>query len=547
MECVEELDTQTLFLANYSHELRTPLNGILGMLTLLEDTKLSNEQKDYIDMLRECSNNLMSIINDILDYSKLQAKKIDLDLECIHFKNTIEATNDIILSKLYEKNIEYTYNIDTTIPVFVKCDANRLKQILLNLLSNSIKFTTNGNIILSIQRVQQKKQILTMKFTLEDTGCGIPPSEHHKLFKSFSQVQNKCFNQGTGLGLAISKQLVELMNGKIWIDWSEVDKGTRICFTINIQVCDRKCNKSILNNISIEQTEKNFQNNNVFILDDTLHNRLSLANMISKWGLKPTTFSNATEALYFLKTNDFDLGLVDICMPETNGKEFAAKLRKQNQILNKKGIPLIALSSLGYTIKEHEQYFKEHLIKPVKEYKLKQICASILSNTSTSKQERKISHHNTPAEHVLSVNELDFLKESIRILLVEDVPINQRVITSFLSKFGYTKITIVDNGKACLEMLEKNKYDIVLLDIKMPLINGEAVLHYILEYYNQNINASYHFLSKEKPYIVAVTAYSMKHDKEKYLKMGFDDFIGKPINILQLRDCMETFMNKYYQ
>jgi CheY-like chemotaxis protein len=415
------------------------------------------------------------------------------------------------------------------------------------LLSNSIKFTTNGNILLNIQKLKQHGNILTLQFSITDTGCGIDKSEYSKLFKSFSQVHNnKCFNQGTGLGLAICKQLVELMDGKIWIDWSEINKGTRICFIIDVKVCDRSCSNNT--NPSLDDSEMinyDFSKHKVFILDDKLHNRLALAGMVSKWGLVPTTFSNATEALYFLKTNEFDLGLVDICMPEINGKEFASKLRKQHQTLNKNDIPLVALSSLGYTIKDHEQYFKEHLIKPVKETRLKQICASLL--LQKTKQEINIVPVTKPVNHTFSIHELDFLKESIRILLVEDVPINQRVIISFLNKFGYTKITVVENGQECLEMLQKNKYDIILMDIKMPIIDGETVLQYILEYYTQPRHSTFKFQNKDKPYTIAVTAYSMKQDRDKYLQMGFDDFIGKPINIVQLKECMDIFMNKYYQ
>jgi CheY-like chemotaxis protein len=554
-ETSSTVDQSTLFVANLSHEIRTPLNGIIGMITLLEDTPLSYEQKDYVNMLRECSNNLMTIINDILDYSKLEANTIILENECINFRDCIESMNDIILSKVYEKKIEYNYKIDNSIPIFVNGDANRIKQILLNLLTNSIKFTNEGQIFLDVKSVSSRDSIHTIKFTVTDTGCGIDNLEFHKLFKSFSQVSNKKhFNEGSGLGLAICKELVELMNGKIWIDWSEIDAGSRFCFTIDLEICTSTLKKKS------HTKEILLENYKVFILDDKLFNRLSLANMVSKWGLTPTTFSNATEALYFLKTNTFDLGLVDICMPEINGKEFASQLAQQRKSMNKKEIPLIALSSLGYGMNDAENYFKDYLCKPVKESKLKEICnkwcetSSETTSSETngthftlSKEDKKVSNRE------LSVfnTDFDFLKESVRILIVEDVDINQRVICSFLNKFGYKKITLVKNGEECLNILSIQKFDIILLDIKMPILNGEMVFKHIIEHFDQkNIKKKgqqkYKFENKKKPYIIAVTAYSMIQDKEKYINMGFNDFVGKPIQINILQESMERFMTHHY-
>jgi signal transduction histidine kinase len=234
---------KAIFLTNMNHEIRTPLNGIIGMLTLLENTSLNNDQKDYIEMLRECSINLMTIINDILDYSKLEAGKINLDVKCIDLRNCIETTNDILLSKIYEKNIDYNYSININIPRLIKGDSNRIKQILLNLLSNSIKFinkdTINSPTIfldVTVEKSSEDQNNFKIKFTINDSGCGIEYNDRDKLFKSFT-LTTTTHNQGTGLGLAISKELVELMGGDIWIDWSEIGKGTRFCFTILTQIC----------------------------------------------------------------------------------------------------------------------------------------------------------------------------------------------------------------------------------------------------------------------------------------------------------------------
>jgi len=606
---------KSIFLANINHELRTPLNGIIGMLTLLEDTPLSSDQQDYILMIKECSFNLMTIINDILDYSKLEVGKISLDVKTMNLQECIESTNDIVLSKIYEKSLEYNYNIQPEIPSYIKSDSNRIKQVILNLLSNSIKFTDKGTIFLNVEMITEieynflhklystNNELITSKkitddfsesnsiieiqdnednknqehvantnfvylrFNITDTGCGIDSSDYDKLFKSFSQIDNRLTSkiyQGTGLGLAISKELVELMDGCIWLDWSEVSKGSRFSFILKME--------PTVNDLVLYDENENdlnlLKNKNVLILDDNLYNRISLAGIISKWGMKAYSFSNTEEALYFAKITKFDLGLIDVCMPKFDGPTFAAKLREQCEFYNK-SFPLIALSSLGDKVSSISKYFKMHLIKPIKEHKLKHICIESLKqyiqyknecnnecnlkchlncdetqivNSNLSINSTHAIHHenNKSLDFYISENNISELKDNIRILLAEDIYINQKVITSFLNKMGFHNIQVVENGQQCVDLIHQSDFEIVLLDIRMPIMNGEVALKNILDFYKRNT-------LRKKPYIVAVTAYCLKEDKEKYLDIGFDNYIPKPVSYNELLICMNNFIHSLLQ
>lgn len=574
---------KSIFLANFSHELRSPIHGVMGMLTLLEDTPLTQEQTDYINMIKECSFNLMTIISDILDYSKLEIGKITLDNKPMNLRSEcIEPVNDMIISRIVEKGIEYTYNIENDVNPCIIGDPVRLKQIILNLVSNSVKFTDSGNIFINVKKIPHIDYLLLkrhldyqiteenekyndnannnndntnnnnhndytiyLRFDITDTGCGIDISQQNKLFKSFSQVDNNNKSKvygGTGLGLAICKELVELMGGYIWLDWSENRTGSRFSFVIKTKTAI--CEDHQQQQVSLSEESNNsqsFLNINILILDENVHNRIALTSMVNSWGMRAYCFSNVEEALYFTKITDFDIGLVDICLPDIHS--FTPDF------------PTVGLINFGDK-PSPDNIFVSYLTKPVKESKLKQTIKKNINSFNLSDDIKLNSSKNLENEkakyYVPIVNQVlgEHLKSTTKILLAEDVHVNQKVICSFLRKLGFINIEIAQNGVECLEIMKNHEFDIVLLDIRMPLLNGDAVLTQIVEYYNNynyNKNNSINtgkFKNKKQPYTIAVTAYCLKDDKEKYLNMGFDDYLPKPIDINALQNCLNKCINK---
>lgn len=534
-------------LLNMSHQIRTPLNGIIGMLTLLEDTNLSTNQLDYISMVKECSFNLITIINDILDFSKLQNNKITLNIDQVNIKECISIVNDIVLPKIYEKGLKYNFKIDSSIPHYVNVDQIRLEQIILNLLTNAIKFTNTGNISINIYTISLDKYTflkdkycldyntiddiqnnkLYIRFDINDTGCGIDEKDYNKLFKSFNQFNlNNISSQiydSTGLGLTLCKELLKLMNGFIWLDNSSLNKGSTFSFVIPIE------NKYI-NEYTNEQINESIDDSIlkdlcVLIIDDNLHNRISLTGMVTKWGMKAYAFGNCEEALCYTQLYKFDIGLIDSYMPEMNGINFAIKLREQKESFNN-NIPLISLSSSDDNITYSLNYFKAFLLKPIKESELKNKCMSVINSL----------HQHTQSQHKQDNNIEEYYKDQIKILVVEDNLVNSRILVKFIEKLGYNNITTARNGQQCLDLFLTNDYDIIFMDIKMPIMDGDVALQKILQYEKDNTN-------KKNPFIVSISAYSNKEDKDKYLQIGFNDYIIKPINMSNLESIFTNYFN----
>jgi len=499
------------FLANMSHEIRTPINGIVGMLSLLNDTNISEQQLDYIDTANECCDNLLGIINDILDFTKLEANKVEIAKTKFSLRDCIDSSISVINIKANQKGLDINLSIDKSVPTFILSDYKRLRQILVNLLSNAVKFTNKGYIYILVRAeiIKKEENIYNIIFSIRDTGIGILENNISKLFTSYGQLNNNsAYENGTGLGLAISKHLCFLLGGEISCN-SILDKGST--FKFNIESKGFKINGTpiTLNN--------KFMGKRILIVDDNELNRILLTTTIFKWGqqLVPVCCSSGEEALQYLAKMRFDLCLVDIVMPNMNGFELARKIKEHDN-----NIPLIALSSLSELdiLNKHRHLFQDILVKPINEKKLLKICMDIFDKKTKKPLFQKLED-----------------AENTKVLIAEDILENQKVIKGFLEYFGYKQIIVTNNGLEALDEMRENEYDLLFLDIKMPLMNGVE----LCEVLNKNDNKI------KKPYIIGLTANVMNGDKYFYINScKMDDYLTKPILKHKLYGVLSDYHSK---
>ena len=506
------------FLANMSHEIRTPMNGIIGMTSLASNTELTDEQRDYLDTVTKSANSLLDIINDILDFSKIESGKLTIDNIDFNLRMTVEGVADALAVNASDKKIEIISIVHHEVPSLLRGDPARIRQILLNLGSNAVKFTRYGEVVISVELLNENKDTASIKFTVSDTGIGITEEKQKMIFEAFSQADASTTRTygGTGLGLSISKKLIGMMGGEIGVE-SKPGEGSIFWFALTLQKQKDKEKEEPAG----EPEEPELKDLKALVVDDNETNRRVLAKILGRYGCRAEAVEGGAEAIEMLKRaalsgDPFRVALVDMMMPGMDGEHTTVIIKNTPEIRDTQIIILTSLGGRGDASYMREIGCSGYLIKPVKQSLLKETIMAILRKDGKEMAGEAAS---IITRHSIADKKI----QDIRILLVEDNPVNRKMASIMLRKAGYS-VDISENGRQAVGAVEKESYRLILMDIQMPEMDGFEATKRIREIEG----------NERHTVIIAMTAHAMQGDREKCIGAGMDDYIAKPIDPQEL-------------